>query len=621
MADEQPETYRPRRAFSEQPTTPAGAQPDQPDPDTEPTRPLYRDEVAPAAGGPDGGAAGTGAANDPTQVRGRPVGPPSAGEETEILSRARAARAGATGSASGSGRPRSGSSGARGPRSRAGSRPGAKDRGGRPGPSGRRDRSGAADEDATTLLPRTAAGARPPRRPDDDDDLDQSGGGARRSRTVLLIVAVAVVVAIGLAIGYAAVQLTKTSATPGSVSPPPATGPSAGTPSASASGTPSPSAAAAVLTDASMVSAEAAKGIDPSRTWKVAQTLRGKSAESPQAACLGGESVEGQPTPQQTVLRLISSDGAAAPALLHEADAYSSPEEAAQAYATFARLLGGCAMQGAYLSAGKVVTNLGDQSTGVVVEVTVGSAPQFRSLVLTRTGRVIDIVDVAQPKEDISVGKVAAAAASVVKAQCSSVGGSCTADPDVQNGPPPVGGDQPGFLAAGDLPPAGKAGAGWVGNTPGGPDETLKGSGCETVDWARTAATARAARTYLVQNDTSGFGLDEVVITAKSAKDAADLADQVRDDWNSCEKRQLTASVQRPKDVAGVGARGAEINGWTTGVSQKATNGTARYRVGVAAVGRKVVFTFLNPQSGLDLTDDQFDGVTVRAAERATQVN
>jgi hypothetical protein len=430
---------------------------------------------------------------------------------------------------------------------------------------------------------------------------------------------VAAVVILGLVIGYVVLNLTRPSSAPGTTQPS-----AIGSPAASTEPTPSatPSeSAAAVLTDASMITPQIASAVDDKRTWKVALTQRGRTADSPQAACLGAEGSEGQPTPQQTVLRLLSSDGKNPPALLHQADAYASPEEAAQAYAVLSKALGGCTMSGAYIASGHTVRGLGDQATGLVVNVREGEAVQNRSVVLTRTGRVVDIVDVAQPGSVVPVERVGQAAAQAVSAQCRDAGGSCAADPQVSDGPPPLGGDEPGFLATGDLPPVGTELTGWVGTAPTQPKaDTVQGSGCETTNWEKVEAETRAVRTYLLQDSSSRFGLDEVVVSTAKASDATDLAEKVRDDWASCERRQLTADVPKAHAVSGVGAKEAEVSGWSTRVSQKSGKTTTTYRVGVVAVGTTVIFTFLNPQRGLDLTEEQFDTVTVRAGQRATQV-
>ena len=63
-----------------------------------------------------------------------------------------------------------------------------------------------------------------------------------------------------------------------------------------------------------------------------------------------------------------------------------------------------------------------------------------------------------------------------------------------------------------------------------------------------------------------------------------------------------------------MGASGAAVTGWTATVSQKSTEGTQRYRVGIVSSGTKVAYTFLNPlEDGYDLTDGEWDTVAVRA--------
>jgi hypothetical protein len=194
-------------------------------------------------------------------------------------------------------------------------------------------------------------------------------------------------------------------------------------------------------------------------------------------------------------------------------------------------------------------------------------------------------------------------------------------DVSVTTAPPPLGGDEPGFLAAGDLPPVGRNAPAWVGDPVDPPSADFTGSQCETVDWSRVEAKERASRTYLQQDSAQTFGLDEIVVTAESAKAAAALVDKIRGDMASCEERKLTASVATPKKIRGEGAEEAAIDGWTTVVRQKSTTGTATYRVGMVSVGNKAIYLFLNPLKNLDFTSDQFNDVVVRAGQRASQVS
>ena len=473
------------------------------------------------------------------------------------------------------------------------------------------------DEDSTTILPRTATGSRLRRSEEDALSDDERAPLGQRSKVGLLIGAVAGIVILGLAIGYTVLSLTRPSAAPGVA--PGGQGNSSGPTTGTSSAPPEPEPTA-LLTDASLITPATAAKIDNGRTWKVQLTQKGQSADSPQPACLGGDPVEGQPIPQQSTLRVLTSTGKNPPAVLQQADAYASPEEAAQAYAVAARLLGGCTMAATYIDSGALVTGLGDQSLGAVLTVADGSSPEFRTVILTRTGRVVDAVDVAQPAAAVGVDRVALAAADVVNAQCKTAAGTCARGVQTRPAPPPVGGDAPGFLATGDLPPVGTPPTGWVANKPARPDsDVLKGSGCETVDWAKQQAVTRSWRTYLLEDSPSKFGLDEVILTLKSPADATKLAEKVRDDWSNCSRRQLTATVERPNTFSERGAQNTEIEGWTTTVVQKA-DATTTFRVGIAAAGPKVVFTFLNPQDKLDLSASAFAQVTARAGQRATQV-
>ncbi len=595
MVDDTPGPYRPRRAYRDEPDETA-------EPSTEPTtdpsrvddafddeapKPLYRDEVY-GATEPTVAIPGRQAtADDATAVR--PKGSRNAespaeratervtertDDQTQILSRARA-------------------------RAKSGQRP----------PVRR-----ARDEDQTTILPRTATGARVRR--EDDDLLDEEPGSPTRNRTPLLIGAVAAVVILGLALGYTVLSLTRQSAAPGV----PPSVPTGSTAPSGPSGSPSGPDPTALLTDAMLMSPQIASKVDAERTWKVQLTQKGQSADSPQPACLGGDPVEGQPIPQQSILRVLNSTGKNPPAILQQSDAYATPEEAGQAYAVAARALGGCTMAATYIDSGAVITGLGDQSVGLTLRVSDGAVSEYRAVVLARTGRVLDVVDVAQSDTAPGVDKVALATGDVLNTQCQPAGGTCATGVRVAAAAPPVGGDVLGFLATADLPPVGAAATTWVANKPATPDsDVLKGSGCERVDWAKEPATARAWRTYLLQDSASRFGLDEVVLTMKTPQDATKLADKVHDDWNECEDRQLTASVAKPKEFTTAGARNTPVAGWTTIVKQK-SDATTSFRVGIAAAGPKVVFTFLNPQDKLDLTEDEFAAVTARAGQRATQV-
>jgi hypothetical protein len=479
-------------------------------------------------------------------------------------------------------------------------------------------RTRGADDETTTILPRSRAGQPPPRHPldaIDDYDEDERKPLSQRAKLALLIAAVAVVAVIGLVIGYAVLAAGKQPQSPPSVPP------SVGGNGTSGSASQASGQTGAALTDASMLNPDQAKVLDRDRTWKITSTEHSPAEDAPAAACFGGEPPQGQLTPQLKILRVLKGSGKKAPAALHEAAAYNTADEAIQAYTIASKTLGGCAVTGSYIESGHVVSGVGNQATGVVViDVT---KRQAHSVILNQTGRVMNIVDAYQPSKALAITAVAKALAEVNKVQCGPAGGECNGTPRVKDGPPPMGGDEPGFLATGDLPPARAKIGPWVPTQIEQPKADFRGSQCETVDWATVPAKSKSWRTYLYTASENNFvGLDEIVLKTKDAKSANKLVDRIKSDLTSCKSpRVLTASVTKPDKVTSVGAQKTKIAGWTAVVSQKTTGGTAKYRVGIVAAGPKVIYTFLNPKGDYDITGDQWDTVAVRAGERATQVD
>jgi hypothetical protein len=572
MVDQESKTYRPRRALIEpdaepaQPERPAqphrngtrldrnGARPVWPPMlDAEQPKPLYRDDVRPNGWStPASRAVRIPEADPPTEETMRPIG---------ISPR-------------------------------------------RPSPT---------DDETTTILPRsrpTKHRTRALDAIDDYDDDDERGPLSRHAKLAVLVGAVAVVVVIGLVVGYAVLAGRQ-----------PHTQPSLGP---STSGVvPPDQTATALLNDESMLNPAQAEILDRDRTWKVVPTQPGANDEdAPTAACFGSEAPEGQPSPQQKIIRVLSSSGKKSHNALHEATAYHTVEDAGGAYMIAAKTLGGCAVAGSYIESGHVVSGVGEQAVGVVIMEVDGDKTRAHSVVLNRSGRVVNLVDAAQPSRAIAIGAVAKALAKVNKVQCRPAGGDCGGAVSVKDGPPPLGGDEPGFLATGDLPPAGAKVDPWVATDVEMPKEEFQGSQCENVNWATVSAESKSSRVYLIQESGKDFfGLNEIVLTMKNAKAASKQVDTIKSSLASCKSRRLTASVSKPDKVTSIGARSTKVTGWTTDVSQKSTQGTVKYRVGIVSAGPKVIYTFLNPRGDYDFTGDQWDTVAVRAGERATQVD
>jgi hypothetical protein len=469
-------------------------------------------------------------------------------------------------------------------------------------------------EETTAILPRSRPSQHrsgPPRDVIDDYDEDERKPLSRRTKLALLIGAVSVVLVIGLAVSYAVLTAASQSQRR-----PSGTGTSGNT--AQLPGQPE----AVGLADASMLSPRQADLLVRDRTWKVELTEPNPSQDAPTAACFGGEPLEGQPPPQQKILRVLNGGGKNAPRALHEATAYNSPDEAALAYSIASKTLGTCAVTGFYIQSGHAVSGVGNQAVGVVVMDGTKSRAAH-SVVLNQTGRVINVVDATQPSRALAITAVVRALGEVNKVQCGPAGGKCGGIPSVKAGPPPLGGDELGFLAIGDLPPAGAKPAPWTATEIELPKKEFKGSQCEkSVNWATVSAKSKSSRVYLIPDSgTKYFGLNEIVLTTKDARAAAAMVDKLRSDLTKCEKTVLTATVSKPKKVTSIGAQNTKITGWTSTVSHKSTLGKTKFRVGIVSAGPKVVYTFLNPQGEYDFTGVQWDTVAVRAGERTTQVD
>ena len=156
----------------------------------------------------------------------------------------------------------------------------------------------------------------------------------------------------------------------------------------------------------------------------------------------------------------------------------------------------------------------------------------------------MNVVDAAQPSKALAISAVAKALGQVNNVQCGPAGGECGGAPSVKDGPPPIGGDEPGFLAIGDLPPARAKIAPWMAIPIELPKEEFKGSQCEnSVNWATVSAKSKSSRVYLIPDSGKNFfGLNEIVLTTKDAKAAAKMVDKIKSDLD--ELREDVGSPQ-----------------------------------------------------------------------------
>lgn len=354
--------------------------------------------------------------------------------------------------------------------------------------------------------------------------------------------------------------------------------------------------------------------------WRITADQPAGTGDSPVPACLADPQDEA-PTPVQGEVRTLSTS-TNGPTALHLAEAYKSSELAAESFALIAKSLGECNLRGSYISSARVITGLGDQASAVLLHDP--ATDGYRAVVANRTGQLVNVIDIAETKNSPDLDKTVAALGKLTDLQCTLAIGICATYPRVADGPPPVSGDEPGFLALADIPvPTSNHGT-WGGLAPGSPADVVT-SGCENVDFKSLPAAGRAARSYVLVDKPKGmpttFGLDEITLTMKSAKDASQEAKTIGTNIKNCADRQPTAKISEFGSVTGVGANSTQITGSVALVTQKMSpKSSSTFRVGVAAAGAKLVYTFLPRTDSWDLTTTQWAGLTVRAAQRATQV-
>lgn len=348
------------------------------------------------------------------------------------------------------------------------------------------------------------------------------------------------------------------------------------------------------------------------QTWGSAEAANGA-----RPLCLPA-TADGLPSAQRTSSRRIASTSSPSDSLLQIVDVYPDVTSASTAYALRLQQTGVCADDTAVINSASTIDGLTDSADAVLLTVQ-DAQPIHHALLLTRTGRTVSLIDLATTT-DLPVSALATVASNSVNRQCSGGDGTCPTGIQVKASLPAAG-NQPGWLVAADLPRI-TAGAGRWSSTDN--PVNILGSGCEGVDLSRlSGATADTQRTLLLADDPkapSGFGVDQVTYTYADAKAAAAAAKTINTNIDGCAERMLTATVENGPKVAGTGANSIKFAGTTYHVAQKTGQSTPLYRVGVATVGKRLVYVLANPTKDFDFTDDAWKGVIQRAAERVSQL-
>ncbi|MGD8215900.1 hypothetical protein [Aestuariimicrobium sp. Y1814] len=469
----------------------------------------------------------------------------------------------------------------------------------------------AAGAAATTEAPAAAGGAgtagtqstggQPDKHEPTEDELTTSA--ARNPWPTRILVGV-LVLALIVAATYFTVQQARRPDVSVTVTQSPSTNPSPSTPDA--------------VTDASLLTdAEAAAALGGAG-WATTETLTEVLPSSAQVTCMTNP--EGLPNAQITRQRVLTSTESSALAALHRLDSYATAELAQQAYQVRLAKLSACDDVPALLNSAATVDGLADESFSVTIAYQ-DPTVQYRTVVLSRTGTAVSMLDVAQNDEAMDPSNVAAAALEPAKRLCTSASGTCPTELSVR---PEVVPPTPiyGWLAQSDVPRITSGQGLWSATQVG--QVTTKGSQCENITLASVnGPTEREQRSYLLSQDDrapEAFGVDQVRFLFPDADAAKAFADKLGNDIAACADRTETAEVSEDRTLSITGQNRQVVTGRIFLVTQATGENTKVYfRVAVVVSGERVTYLVSNTRENFDFTTDSWLLLAARAGQRITQ--
>ncbi|AXE38221.1 hypothetical protein [Acidipropionibacterium virtanenii] len=361
--------------------------------------------------------------------------------------------------------------------------------------------------------------------------------------------------------------------------------------------------------------------IDEKANWRIDGTVSKVASNATDSiSCIVRDT--DHPNPVSTWQRVFSTSTKTATAALHRVDGYADDATARKAFKVEAASLAACDSVPTHIVSAASVSGLGDESVSLTIAYQ-GAKTQYRTVVLARFGREIQAVDAANYDSAIDAQKTGSAMAGAAARSCDLVGGTCPTTVTAKSTVPPVAGD-PGWPVTSDFPRITPDQGEWRQTAEA--NVSSKGTQCEGLTLATAAGPSeRKQRTYLLYQDSTapqGFGVDQLRFSFSDAKGSAAFAKKIGDSIAGCGKSVKTAKISDAKSFSGIGEKNAAIAGRSFIVTQDTGSGqNAIYQVAVASVGDKVVYLLANVSPSYRFSDADWSQLTVRAAQRATQIS
>lgn len=350
-----------------------------------------------------------------------------------------------------------------------------------------------------------------------------------------------------------------------------------------------------------------AKAISANATWAITQTSAQLDEHTARPACLATNPSDIQLL--DSLQRTIGTTEENRLALLHQLDSFPSVEAASQAYATRAAALASCNEVPTLILNSSSVQGLGDEATQITV-VDEGESRRYHSVLLSRMGNVLTIVDVASADSAAEATLSVEALRRSVTKICAATGCSID-DVKVESQPVPAS-DPAGWLIPSDLPRIRPGFGRWTAKNPGVLDSP--GTGCENLTLASEAGpTERLQAFYNITQDDQRperFGMDEMVFTFADAAQASAFANKLGANVASCGDRVLGTTVNAVSVPEG--AQAFEM-------TRKIDSGDVLFQVAVTAEATKVSYLLATVTTDYKFTPEQLAEVSTRARVRLKQ--
>lgn len=366
-----------------------------------------------------------------------------------------------------------------------------------------------------------------------------------------------------------------------------------------------------VLADqAALLDGPTVKPLTTAGTWTVARTVDGSGAPDHSFVCQPQRFAD--PTGIRTWVRTFRNPTTKDTAVQY-VEVSNNAAGAGKAYATITGWLSQCSTPQVRLVASYTTKGLGDRGVVAVFGQPAGGRnSRFRTVSVTTSGPATMVLehDTAGSTPPKPAAILAAANAGLQRI-CAQAGTTCGKTPTVTSSLLPTT-EPPGFMSPIDLPVLSSVTKPWVSVASG----TRTGTGCEKIDLRKAKATAYRSQTYVVPDADvpTEFGMDTTVAEFASTSAASAFVSSIRKSIDNCEKTTSNASVERTGTVSF-----KTVKGQTWRVAYETGGGKIfTYRIGIAAVGKRSIYTLYPVLKSLDISDSAFTEILTRAGERST---